>query len=47
MEEPGILENHTLLSLVLPDFEPGQNPVLGPREGKKLAGFLETVQHRL
>ena len=23
MEETGILENHTLLTLVLPDFEPG------------------------
>ena len=25
MEETGVLENRTLLSLVLPDFEPGPN----------------------
>jgi hypothetical protein len=26
MEETGILENPTSISLVLPDFEPGPNP---------------------
>jgi len=26
MEETGILENPALLTLVLPDFEPGRNP---------------------